>query len=105
MDNKIETVRIGNRAGVPSVPNVLAKIESYEQLREVTRDLGRHLVLQSAFGDSGKVILGNSITLSPGTVTIDVHKDRLLVHCLTNDSAHSLRSGEVARRVARLGLD
>jgi hypothetical protein len=54
MDNKIETVRIGNKAGVPSVPNVLAKVESYEQLREVTRDLGRHLVLQSAFGDSGK---------------------------------------------------
>jgi hypothetical protein len=54
MDNKIETVRIGNKAGVPSVPNVLAKVTSYENLREVTKDLGDHLVLQSAFGDSGK---------------------------------------------------
>ncbi|HSS63100.1 MAG TPA: biotin carboxylase, partial [Gammaproteobacteria bacterium] len=27
--NKVETVRIGNRAGVPSVPNVLSKVESY----------------------------------------------------------------------------
>ncbi len=54
MDNKIATVRIGNRAGVPSVPNVLARVESYEQLREVTKDLGKDLVLQSAFGDSGK---------------------------------------------------
>ena len=54
--------------------------------------------------DSGKVILGNSITLSPGTVTIDVHKDRLLVHCLTDTSAAGLRSGEAERRVARLGL-
>ena len=55
--------------------------------------------------DSGKVILGNTITLSPGTVTIDVHEDRLLVHCLTDQSAQGLRSGEAARQVARLGLD
>lgn len=54
MDNKIETVRIGDRAGVPSVPNVLAKLESYEQMREVTKELGNDLVLQSAYGDSGK---------------------------------------------------
>ena len=54
LDNKIETVRIGNRAGVPSVPNVLAKVESYEQLREITAELGPDLVIQTAFGDSGK---------------------------------------------------
>jgi hypothetical protein len=54
MDDKIETVRIGNSAGVPSVPNVLAKVESYDQLREISKELGQHLVLQSAFGDSGK---------------------------------------------------
>lgn len=54
--------------------------------------------------ESGKVILGNSITLSPGTVTIDVHEDRLLVHCLTADSAAGLRSREAERRVARLKI-
>ena len=54
MDNKIETVRVGNRAGVPSVPNVLAKVDRYEHLRAVSTELGRHLVLQSPFGDSGK---------------------------------------------------
>ncbi len=32
LDNKIETVRIGNKAGVPSVPNVLAEVGSYEEL-------------------------------------------------------------------------
>ena len=55
--------------------------------------------------DSAKVILGNSITLSPGTVTIDVHENRLLVHCLTADSAAGLRSLEAERRVARLEID
>jgi multicomponent Na+:H+ antiporter subunit E len=53
----------------------------------------------------GQVILGNSITLSPGTVTLDVHKGRLLVHCLTREGARALRAGEANRRVARLGLD
>jgi len=53
VDNKIETVRIGDKAGVPSVPNVLSVIESYEQLRKVSKALGPDLVLQSAFGDSG----------------------------------------------------
>jgi multicomponent Na+:H+ antiporter subunit E len=52
--------------------------------------------------DAGKVILGNSITLSPGTVTIDVHEDRLLVHCLTQHSAAQLRDPEAQRRIARL---
>lgn len=53
VDNKIETVRIGDKAGVPSVPNVLSEITGYDQLREVAKGLGTDLVLQSAFGDSG----------------------------------------------------
>ncbi len=54
--------------------------------------------------DSGKVILGNTITLAPGTVTIDVDEDRLLVHCLTTNSAASLRSREAEHRVAQLDI-
>lgn len=53
MDNKIETVRIGNKVGVPSVPNVLARVGSYQELLEVSRDLGTDLVVQTAYGDSG----------------------------------------------------
>ncbi|MDA7430914.1 biotin carboxylase [Primorskyibacter aestuariivivens] len=55
MDNKIETVRIGNKAGVPSVPNVLTEIKDYADLTKKAEKagLGNDLVLQSAFGDSG----------------------------------------------------
>jgi len=53
LDNKIETVRIGNRAGVPSVPNLLEKVTSYKHLCELSAELGTDLVLQTAFGDSG----------------------------------------------------
>src|SRR5208282_3626308 len=43
------------RAGVPSVPNALEKVESYEHLQKlaVRHKLGAHIVIQSAFGDSG----------------------------------------------------
>ena len=55
--------------------------------------------------DSGKVILGNSITLTPGTVTIDLDENRLLVHCLTANTAADLSSGEMERRILKLGID
>ena len=54
-DNKMETVRIGDKAGVKSVPNALEKVESYEGLMKTCEKhgLGTDLVIQSAFGDSG----------------------------------------------------
>jgi len=54
-DNKMETVRIGNKAGVPSVPNALSRVESYAHLRKITGEagIGDDLVIQTAFGDSG----------------------------------------------------
>lgn len=55
--------------------------------------------------EAGTVILGNSITLSPGTVTIDVHEGQLLVHCLTDAGAKALEGEETRRRVAALGID
>lgn len=52
--------------------------------------------------DVGQVILGNSITLSPGTVTLDVYKGEILVHCITSDGAKELEKGEANRRAAAL---
>ena len=55
VDNKINTTRIGDRAGVPSVPNALGKVGSYAELRQLasSKSLGQDLVVQTAFGDSG----------------------------------------------------
>jgi multicomponent Na+:H+ antiporter subunit E len=50
----------------------------------------------------GKTIYGNSITLTPGTVTVDVEDDVFLVHALTPAGADSVREGEMDRRVAAL---
>lgn len=49
----------------------------------------------------GRVTYGNSITLTPGTITLELEGDNLLVHALTRDSAESLRGGAMDRRVSR----
>ena len=53
-------------------------------------------------GPVGQVILANSITLTPGTVTLDVFDNRLLVHCVTREGARAIEAGDANRRVAEL---
>lgn len=50
----------------------------------------------------GQVIYANSITLTPGTVTIAVDKDIMTIHALTRGAAKDLESGEMDRRVTNL---
>jgi multicomponent Na+:H+ antiporter subunit E len=56
-------------------------------------------------GDVGQAILGNAITLSPGTVTLDVYEGRLTVHSLTREGARALEEGEFKRRTVALSAD
>lgn len=68
---------------LPITPRVL-KIKAHEQT------------------DIGKAILANSITLTPGTVSVRVIDDEIIVHALTKKSAQAVLSGEMDRRVQRL---
>ncbi len=52
--------------------------------------------------DLGRVIYANSITLTPGTVTIDVNERGVRVHALTREAAAALGTGEMDRRVSAL---
>ena len=49
-----------------------------------------------------QAILANSITLTPGTLALDVHNGEIKVHTLTQAGADDLLSGEMDRRVAAL---
>jgi len=49
----------------------------------------------------GRVVLANSFTLTPGTVTMDVDGDRLTVHSLSREAVEYALSGEMDRRVTR----
>lgn len=50
----------------------------------------------------GLVIHANSITLTPGTLSIDVEDGAIEVHALAAESLDALHEGEMDRRVARL---
>lgn len=50
----------------------------------------------------GKVILANSITLTPGTITVDVQDDVFLVHCLDETFGQGLEGSEMEKRIAVL---
>ncbi|MCR3921792.1 MAG: Na+/H+ antiporter subunit E [Firmicutes bacterium] len=45
------------------------------------------------------VILANSITLTPGTLTVEIEKDVYIVHALTRASAESVASWEMMDRL------
>lgn len=48
------------------------------------------------------VILADSISLTPGTVTLDVDGEEFIVHALTDQTADSLASGSMQARVAAI---
>jgi len=52
--------------------------------------------------DIGKVIYANSITLTPGTVTVNLQGDQFMVHALLRESIEDLEAGEMDRRVTQL---
>lgn len=51
---------------------------------------------------TARVIYANSITLTPGTITLDMRGDDLLIHALTKDTQAGVESGDMDRRVTKL---
>jgi len=50
----------------------------------------------------GQVIYANSITLTPGTISMRVTDGSILVHALTTESAAGVEQGDMDRRVTAL---
>jgi len=59
-------------------------------------------VKASQVDDLGLAIYANSITLTPGTVSIDVKNATIQVHALTQELADGLLTGEMDRRATEM---
>lgn len=59
-------------------------------------------VRASQRSELGRVVYGNSITLTPGTLTMDIDGEWVTVHALTAEGARELEAGEMDARVTRL---
>ena len=51
--------------------------------------------------DVAKVTYANSITLTPGTITVETQSNRFLVHAITRENAFDLESGFMDQRCTR----
>ena len=52
--------------------------------------------------EEARVLYANSITMTPGTITLSIRGDVLEVHALSRDGAEQLQQGEMDRRVTAL---
>ena len=48
------------------------------------------------------VLLGNSITLTPGTITCEANEQEVVVHALDEESGHDLTTRRLEQQVARV---
>ncbi|HJH29231.1 MAG TPA: cation transporter [Methanosarcinaceae archaeon] len=55
--------------------------------------------------DLAKTTLANSITLTPGTVTIDIKDDVFYIHAISESSANDLLEGTMQRKVAHVFME
>ena len=62
-------------------------------------------VKSSQRSDLGHVIYANSITLTPGTVSVDVEQDTITVHALSKEAAAGVLTGAMDARVTKLEGD
>lgn len=53
-------------------------------------------------GDRALTVLGASMTLTPGTLTVDVGDHEIFIHALDNRSARDVDEGFIAQRVAEV---
>ena len=52
--------------------------------------------------DFGKYVLANSITLTPGTITIDIEGDELLIHAISKHTADGVKGDTMEAKIAKV---
>ncbi len=80
---------------------VKANIDVARRIIQPTMPIRLNLlhVKGSQKSELGNVIYANSITLTPGTVTVELEDGLLSVHALTTEAAEEVKGGEMDRRV------
>tara|TARA_R110002072_G_scaffold46082_1_gene127832 strand:- start:9548 stop:10012 length:465 start_codon:yes stop_codon:yes gene_type:complete len=81
---------------------VLANIDVTKRIWLGASSINSSIVVleSSPHSDIGKVILANSITLTPGTITLNLNGDEVTVHALSDHSVSGLAT--IDRRVSRI---
>ncbi|MEL6962017.1 MAG: Na+/H+ antiporter subunit E [Pseudomonadota bacterium] len=83
---------------------VVANIDVAKAILGLSDDIRPSLFVVEASQrtDLGRTIYANSITLTPGTVTLGMDGDQLTIHALTAGAKKGLASGDMDRKVTAL---
>ena len=109
VDDEGVPIALGIRPFILYAPWLLKEI-AISNLDVARRIVDPKLPIQSNFfrvtasqrEDLGRVIYANSITLTPGTVSVDMHGDQISVHALSYEGTEEDLAGEMNRRVSAL---
>lgn len=74
----------------------------WDPMHKLKPAYGRVPALQAT--ELGKALYANSITLTPGTIAIDLEDGEILVHAMQESGFDDLKQGVMANRILRLGL-
>ena len=83
---------------------IKANIDVTKRILSPTLDISPALIKVKCTQKSelGQVVYANSITLTPGTVAMDIDGDTILVHALNREAADGVAEGEMDRRVTAM---
>ncbi|WOI53960.1 Na+/H+ antiporter subunit E [Parvularcula sp. LCG005] len=79
--------------------NIAVAVEALRPTLKLSPRMIRVPAIQAS--DLGKTIFANSVTLTPGTVTVDVDHRGLVIHALTEALADEAAIAEMGHKVAR----
>lgn len=52
--------------------------------------------------DLGMVLFANSVTLTPGTVTIEVNDNEFIIHAIAKDAAEDMNEGQMLKKIKEI---
>lgn len=83
---------------------ILANIDVAKRILKPGLSISPHVVVlpTSQKTELGKVIYANSITLTPGTVSMELANGRVIVHALSVEAAEDLIEGTMDRKVTTM---
>jgi len=80
---------------------ILANIDVIKRIIKPGKNISPQLIevpiMQKT--DLARVIYANAITLTPGTVSVNLNKETITVHALSKETAQDLLSGRVAKAI------
>jgi multicomponent Na+:H+ antiporter subunit E len=82
---------------------VISNLQMLKLILSPNPDIDPRIVTSRITQDSelGRVVLGNSVTLTPGTVTLEIQGDLIEAHAINSSAASGVTSGDLDVRVPR----